>query len=446
MNSPSADPRRPFLRIRARAIFDPIDGFRGTSLLAQKVDNLSLGWSILALGSDQEVGHHPAAVHARELLLPSSVIVPGLVNAHTHLDLTHIGPQPHDPTDGFVAWVEMIRRARLRDDDAIARSVARGVELLLAGGTVAVGDIAGSPQGELKLAPRRALRESPLRGVSYVECFGIGRNEEKLRERLGNLLHAHADAFAPAHERVRLGLQPHAPNTVSLPNYRWVLEQSAQLGAPVCTHLAETPEEREFVARGTGPQRQLLESLGLWDDRILEHLGRGQHPVRHMEPILAVAPMLAAHCNDCPDEALEILARTGASVAYCPRASEYFGASRHFGPHRYRDMLAAGVNVCLGTDSLVNLPPHAADPLRGGISILEEMRLLARRDSIPADLLLKMGTVNGARALHLPTDLFRLAPGRDLAGLLGIPVDTVGPPDHALELAMRSDAPATLLQ
>ncbi|MFN7022304.1 MAG: hypothetical protein ACK4WH_13380, partial [Phycisphaerales bacterium] len=83
--------------------------------------------------------------------------------------------------------------------------------------------------------------------------------------------------------------------------------------------------------------------------------------------------------NDCDDEDLAVLARTGTSVAYCPRASDYFRAAEHFGPHRYRDMLAAGVTVALGTDSALCLGPEA-DPVRAGdaarISVLDEVRHL----------------------------------------------------------------------
>jgi cytosine/adenosine deaminase-related metal-dependent hydrolase len=444
MNPLSQDRKKQVLRVECDAVVDPIEGMIGCCLLAERVDNLSLSWRVLAVGTVEEVRHHPAADYAVGAGGSGWVTIPGLVNAHTHLDLTHIGPRPHDPGDGFVAWVDMIRRERRRDEEGIAESVRKGTELCLAGGTVAVGDIAGSPQGKHTLAPWRAVRATPLAGVSYLEGFGIGKNWQHLRAGLEEFVVRHGEEFRAAGERYRLGLQPHAPNTVELPHYLWYSALAERLGAPLATHLAETHEEREFVSRGSGPQRDLLERLGVWDDAILEHIGKGLHPVAHMEPVLSRARFLAAHCNDAPEEAIEILARTGTSVAYCPRASEYFGAAERFGPHRYADMDRAGVNVCLGTDSLVNLPPSAADPARGGMSVLDEMRLLHRRDGTRGELLLRMGTVNGARALGLDERAWALRAGAEVAGLLLIRVNDRGAADP-LAGALKSDTPPVLL-
>jgi aminodeoxyfutalosine deaminase len=243
---------------------------------------------------------------------------------------------------------------------------------------------------------------------------------------------------------MRLGLQPHATNTVALPHYTWVLQLAAHLGAPVCTHLAETPEERQFIATGAGPQRMLLERLGLWDDCILEHLGRGQHPVEHLEPILestgaAILPLLVAHVNDASDEAIEILARTRTTVAYCPRASEYFGAAQHFGPHRYREMLQAGINVCLGTDSIINLPDQEIQ--RAGMSVLDDMRLLYRRDGTDPLLLLQLATVNGARALGLHPGLWRIEPGEYSTELLAVELAEDSGGHHGLAAALAGKHP-----
>jgi cytosine/adenosine deaminase-related metal-dependent hydrolase len=446
MNARDHEPKMQVLRVDCDAVVDPVEGVVGCCLLAERVDKLSLSWRVLAVGSAEEVGRHPAARYAEVRDGRGSVLIPGLVNAHTHLDLTHIGPRPHEPGDGFVVWVDMIRRERRRDDAGIAESVRRGAELCLAGGTVAVGDIAGSPQGNYTLAPWRAVRSTPLGGVTFIEGFGIGKNWQHLRAGLEEFVQRHQEEFRAAPgEPLRLGLQPHAPNTVELPHYLWYITLAERLGAPLATHLAETMEEREFVARGTGSQRELLERLGVWDDSILEHAGKGLHPVVHMEPVLSRGRFLAAHCNDAPDDAIDVLARTGTSVAYCPRASEYFGAAEHFGPHRYRDMLAAGVNVCLGTDSLVNLPGKAADATKGGMSVLDEMRLLHRRDGTSATDLLRMATVNGARALGMEESRFRIEPGRIAAGVLQIRVNGAAGADP-LAAALTSDLPHALLR
>ena len=436
-------PEKPVLRIDALEILDA-QGVRGrTSLLAERVDNLSLAWRVLACGRGEDLGHHPAAPYAKRLDLSDILLLPGLVNAHTHLDLTHIGPQPHDPDQGFVAWVDMVRNRRRSEPDAIAESVRRGIELSIAGGTIAIGDIAGAARGQQTLAPREALLASPLMGVSFIETFGIGLHRPTSAQRIQSFIENHRDAFLQR-GRVRLGLQPHAPNTVELSYYHWVVDLAEQLDVPVCTHLAETPEEREFIATGTGPQRELLERLGVWHDSILQHVGRGLHPTKHIETVLSRRPFLVAHCNDASDEAIDILARTDTSVAYCPRASSYFGTDRHFGPHRYREMLSAGVNVCLGTDSIVNLPRSACDPARG-ISVLDEMRYLYRRDRTHPLQLLRMATTHGAMALQLDPALFLFREGHETAAIFAVATGGSGGTDP-LQAVLGKDAPGEILR
>jgi cytosine/adenosine deaminase-related metal-dependent hydrolase len=222
--------------------------------------------------------------------------------------------------------------------------------------------------------------------------------------------------------------------------YEWAARLGAERGLPLATHLAETVEEREFVAHGTGPQREMLERLGVWDNAALEHVGKGNHPVQHLAGVLGMARFVAAHVNDADDAAIETLARTGTVVAYCPRASAYFGAERPFGPHRYREMMEAGVVVALGTDSIVNLPEAA---VMEGISVLDEMRFLHRRDGTDPRLLVRMGTVNGAGALGIDPAMFRIEDGNTLAGLIAIPADPGQ--GHALERAMRGTERLELL-
>ncbi len=363
----------------------------------------------------------PADAPGRVIDRRGCILTPGFVNAHTHLDLSEIGPRPHDPAGGFVPWVEMVRAQRPATPDAIERAVQRGIALSLAGGVVAVGDILGAPGGRPTTAALRTLADSPLRGVGFVEFFGIGTRADAAIGMLGPLADELAGFNSRTGGRFRAGLQPHAPNTVSLEVYRVCAHLAAARGLPVSTHLAETPEERRFIAEADGPQRAMLERLGIWDDRELAWIGRGRHPVEHLAPVLGGLdgpgghPFLLAHVNDADDAAIDTIADTGASVVYCPRASAYFGAPGAFGPHRYREMLARGVNVCLGTDSIINLDTP------GRISVLDDARLLFHRDGTPARELLAMMTTRGASALGLDPALFRFIPGGPVAGVVATP-------------------------
>lgn len=410
---------------------------------------------LLAIGSREEVARHPGAPGAERVDLPASIILPGLVNTHTHLDLTHIGPRPHNPEDGFLAWIGMIRTERLLEESAASQSIARGAALSLAGGTVAVGDIAGALPGNTDLAGWRALRNSGLLGVSYQELFGIGNRVQSGWQRLESLLAAIKEVPRRT-DQLRVGIQPHAPYSVDLDLYEEVARHAARAEIPLATHLAESREERDFVKRAAGPFRDMLEQMGIWDVSALRQISRGSHPSKHLKDVLSKARFTVAHVNDADDNTIEVLNRTATSVAYCPRASEYFGAPQDFGPHRYREMLQAGVNVALGTDSLVNLPPEAADPARGGMSILDEMRVLFGRDSTPPAVSLAMATVNGARALGIPVDCFEFRSRNELAGAISVPVATergllgstwnaAPAPDAALQAVLRGRMPPELL-
>jgi len=363
--------------------------------------------------------------HEDAVRRPGETLLPAFVNAHTHLDLTHIGPRPYDPRDGFDSWLKMILAERRHDDQGIRDSVLRGVERCLAGGVVAVGDIAGVGRTE----PYEELRDSPLAGESYIEFFGLGDRQRDAAESIAQLL----DAHPRAHNNVRLGLSPHAPYTAGPDLYAC----AAAAARPVATHLAESQAERLFIERADGPMRTLLDALGVLDERALEDFGRGARPIAHLELALRAHPWLLAHVCDITDDEIHFLRDADASVAYCPRSSAYFAHHDELGPHRYRDMLDAGVNVCLGTDSIVNLPMNESAPPTLGV--LDEMRFLHQRDNADPLTLLAMGTVNAAAALNLDPDLFTLKPGKK-AGLTT--VRAAGP---TIEDVLASTAQAELL-
>lgn len=380
----------------------------------------------MAVGTTDEVRTHPAWGPARKIDLPGRVVAPALTNAHAHLDLTHIGPQPIGE-GGFAAWIDMVRRGRLTEDADIAESVRRGVGLLLRGGTLAVGDIAGSVGGAPSLAPARVLDEAGLAGISSLEFFALSPDGspglDRALERAGQ--------FQPA-SAIRLGLEPHAPYSASPGAYR----RARESGLPICTHLAESLAERELVANGSGPIADMLSGLGLWTPAVSAQFGHGRSPVAHLDGLLE--GVLAVHLNDLNDEDIASLARSGARAAYCPRASTYFGAPETFGPHRYRDLLAAGVPVALGTDSVINLPPDGV--ATRGICVLDEARMLLERDGAPAGLLLEMLYRHAPGSVGLGPSVVEA--GAVLAGVICVAADGQGDPAHGL---LASTGPISFL-
>lgn len=381
---------------------------------------------ILAADSPGRIDHHPAASQAKLVSLPDHLVTPAFVNAHTHLDLTHIGPQPRS---GFAPFVDLIRTRRLVEPDQIRASVLLGARLSRAGGVAAVGDIAGAVRGGASIEPFLALRDSGLAGVSFLEFFAMGKSIPPAIARADEVTDA---ALALPSSRVRLGLQPHAPYSVAPDGYRHAIARAQRDHLPLATHLAESLEEREFIAHAKGPQRSLLEALGLWDDSLLEEFGLSKTPVQHLARVIRErpTPILLVHLNDLSDADVALLAELNQHapihVAYCPRSSEFFGAPESFGPHRYRELLDAGINVCLGTDSIVNLPEAHAAGESARISPLDDARLLARRDATDQKLLLEMITIRGAEALGLDPTRFELKSGTIVEGLCALQVPPPG--------------------
>lgn len=465
-DAPDPAPDRRILRVLADGAWDdrgPVHARGPVAALfdTRHADHLSPG-ALLAIGPARDLEHHDAWAHTpaeqrRTIDRPGSVLLPAFVNAHTHLDLTALGPcPPSDPADpgAFAAWLDMVRLGRPTEPEAIGASVRLGVQLSIRGGVAAVGDVAGAAGGRASLEPWRALADGPLLGVSEIEFFGIGRGEARGLEAALDLLRAHEAGFRVAPEAgVRLGLQPHAPYSVAEPTFRALAREAARWNASapssalhLATHLAESHAERELIAHARGPQRAFLESLGLWDATLATQVGRGRHPIEHLERALVAAgengsPFLCAHVHDCPaawegretEALLGVLARAGVSVAYCPRSSDAFASPETLGPHRYRAMLEAGVNVCLGTDSLVSCPGGT-----GRLSPLDEARLLHARDGADPLALLAMCTTRGARALGIDEDRCRWVVGWRPLGLIAAAGST-------LEDVLRGDGEVDML-
>lgn len=308
-----------------------------------------------------------------------AVILPGLVNAHTHLELTPLAgrvPPGPDFCDWLRRLVTEMRHSPFTRESAAA-AVGAGAAQSLAAGVTTVGDITRCPAWT-----RAELTHAPLRVVSFGEIIALGPVRHVLAERI-----AAATAMDMAGERLHVGLSPHAPYTVEPDGLRACAAAARTNRMALCIHLAETREEELFTDSAAGPLAAFLKGMGLWDDVVP---AARCSPVALAEACGLVTPRtILAHANYVCDDDIATVARRGAHVAYCPRTHAAFGHA----PHRFRDMLAAGVNVCLGTDSLASNP---------SLSLMDEMRFLRHNfPELPAHTLLEMGTVRGASALGL---------------------------------------------
>jgi cytosine/adenosine deaminase-related metal-dependent hydrolase len=313
--------------------------------------------------------------------------MPGLVNAHTHMGLSHLNREPMPGS--FVDWLLSLgARVVPPGEDAgevNRRAVRMGVIESLRAGVTCCGDIA-SRSG----VAWDVLSTLPMRCVAFRECLGLGANVERFRREL-------RDAVMMRQETSRLivGISPHAPYTVDIDGYRDCVEVARALAMPIATHLAEHPAEGEFLRDGSGMFAEAYRILGV-DITAMPRFAAG--PIRFAQATgLLELPAVLAHVNYASDADLDLLAEGRASVVFCPRTHTYFGHA----PHRWREMLARGINVALGTDSRASSP---------NLSMLEDASLLFNAGA-EADVLMRMLTLHGARALGLHRQLGTLAPG-----------------------------------
>jgi cytosine/adenosine deaminase-related metal-dependent hydrolase len=396
---------------------------------------------VLASGETTQVKRAVAGLPCRVVEMPRSLLLPGFVNAHAHLGLTALGPRAYPGS--FTDWLRRVIRdaPSPEEPDSLAKSIRAGVIFSRQAGVAYVGDIATSSRAVMDRIPALTPGQPGVHGVGFLECFGIAEQQQhdaiaKLETDLSRLESVFAGT-PQASAELRLGIQPHAPYSAGLGLYLAAARIAARHGYRLSTHLAETPEEVEFVAHARGPFADMLRDLGKWDDSIRP---TGLHPVEWLEPALKLAPWLLAHGHYLDDQHIEILARCGASIAYCPIASDYFG---HHQPqrnivHRYRDLMAAGVNVCLGTDSMVCQGYAGRENQAELLGIFRQMRYLHRRDATDPDLLLRMGTVHGMRALGFPPAEATLQPG-SRARLTAVDIDPCDPRDPLLQALTNTD-------
>jgi cytosine/adenosine deaminase-related metal-dependent hydrolase len=316
--------------------------------------------------------------------LGDGVLAPGLVNAHCHLELSHLaGRLPG--AGGFVPWVEALVAARGQDRPEDVRAAAgEAIQALVASGTVAVGDVSNA------LAHLDLLQASPLRSTVFFEllAWDPARAASALQSAEARL--ARSAAFLNGHVRVRLAA--HAPHSVSAA----LLTALRERGGPAAIHLAESAAETAFLA-GEG---------GEWADFLERRVGPiafrppALSPVRYLDSLGVLhGGLVAAHCVRVDADDRARLARRGVHVALCPRSNRNLGV----GLPPLPELLQDGVRLCLGTDSLASAE---------SLDLLQDAALLHRAyPQVDAAVLVRMATAGGAAALG-HADLGAIAPGR----------------------------------
>ena len=319
-------------------------------------------------------------------------IMPALVNAHTHLELSYLrGRVP--PAEQFLDWIRTIMAARRQYPDAgdprIVNAAREAIDEARASGTGLLGDISNT----LVTAP--LLREMSMPAQVFYELlrFNAADPESMIRE-----ARAKADAAADADAHVRISLAPHAPYSVSPALFTAIhADVDAHPGAVTSVHLGESPEELEFLKRGTGPWRALLEELGVWTDAWEPP---GTSPVGYLDQLgFLDRRVLAVHAVQLDGDDLDRLRSRDMTVVSCPRSNQHVGV----GAPPLEAFYAMNVKVAFGTDSLASV----AD-LNLFFELAEARRLAPR---VPARALLESATRQGATALGFGGDYGTIEPG-----------------------------------
>ncbi len=337
--------------------------------------------------------------------LGSGILLPGLVNAHCHLELSHLAGRMAFGS-GFVPWVESVVAARGCFSEDEVRSASRSaIQFLEERGTAAVGDVSNT-LGHLDL-----LAASGLSALVFLEL--LAWDPEKAASTLSWADERLAGARARLRPGLALRLAAHAPHSCSPRLLRALVER----GGPAAIHLAESFEDAAFLQDGTGSWRAFLEKRGLGH---VAFSPPRTSPVRYAEGLGVLhTRLVAAHGVQVDAADREILARRRVHVVLCPRSNRNLGA----GTADLPALLGAGVRLALGTDSLASVDT---------LDVLDDAVLLRR--SVPRvdpAAILRMATLGGAEALGWD-DLGAIVPGRRAALAFAPAVSTPGDPHHFL--------------
>jgi cytosine/adenosine deaminase-related metal-dependent hydrolase len=330
--------------------------------------------------------------------LGDSALLPGLINAHCHLEYTNLAGEFLPPRH-FSDWLKLIVAAKgLRSNADFAAAWQSGATQLLQSGTTTVADIVALP--DIQPQP------TPLRVVSFLEMTGV-----KSKQPPAQLVAATAARIKSLRATGRLaGFSPHAPYSTTPALLRRSAQTARRHRWRTTTHVAESSEEFEMFTHARG-------KLYDWLKQQRDCTDCGQNsPLRHLAHAGLLGPnFLAVHVNCLAAGDAAWLARSNSSVVHCPRSHTFFGHPKF----PFKELNAAGINLCLGTDSLASIEGRGPKPPT--LNMFSELRAFARKNpGTPAGTILRLATLNGAHALGLAGRAGEISPGA-FADLITIP-------------------------
>jgi aminodeoxyfutalosine deaminase len=377
------------------------------------------GWVAVHHGRIVATGRRAVDDGVEELDLGDVALLPGLVNAHTHLELSYLRDSV-PPAREFVTWIRGVMASRRERPDPgspeILSAVDRAIAESRAAGTAIVGDISNT------LVTYGPLMASRLAGVVFYELIRFNAPEpDALVDEACRQIKALRST-----ERLRPSLAAHAPYSVAPLVFRAIRRaKERDAFTPCSVHLAESSEEVEFIRSGGGAWRTLLEDVGAWDP---EWVPPGGSPVEFLDDAgFLDAHVIAVHGVQMTPEDLQRLKARGTTLVACPRSNGHTGA----GAPPIGDFYASGVRIAVGTDSLASTPD---------LSVFAELATMhALAPDVPPPALLDSATRQGARALGFDADYGTIDPGK-LAAMIAVDVPaSVADVEEYLVSGIRTD-------
>ena len=369
---------------------------------------------IEAVGPDAAVPR-PYGVSADEF--GDAILIPGLINTHTHLELTGFEGQVRDQE--FSAWIRHLRQLKsTREFSEYIDAARRGLADCYAAGVTLIADTGDSG------AVIQALYEVDGAGIAYQEVFGP--DPSQVEESLAQLQDKVHRGSRWAIGRVKMGVSPHAPYTVSGPLFQAVAEWARAEELPLAVHLAESLAEVQFLRAGTGPFAEAWDARGIPLPATL-----GCTPVAWVagHDVLSERS-LCIHAVQVGPEDIRRLADAGAAIAHCPLSNRIHG----HGVAPLAAFLSADIRVGLGTDSVVSL---------GRLDLLAEARVAGELAELAAEEVLELCTLGGARALGVDSETGSLVVGKWGDCTVVRPGRGAGPPAELVLASSPADVVGT---
>ncbi len=336
-----------------------------------------------------------ASRSGRVVDLGDGVLMPALVNCHSHLELSFLKWRM-EPSGSFTGWVRRLMELRGQAEiQEVLGAAQEGLEEMASSGIGACHDV-GNSLVLATLADKLSQEgvDQPLeRAISALELIApLEAEAPRVLPMLNRAPQLHGKGAVAA------SFSAHAGFTLAPSLIKAVKEWTKRHRLPFSIHAAESPEEMEFFADRSGPMVELLRERGHWP---LDWRPAGPTPVAHLHRLGVLDPStILVHCCHLDRSDLELMAGHGVSACLCPRSNTFIGVGRP----EVEELFRAGVRVCLGTDSLAS---------NDRLSLWHEMAALASwAPGLPPERLLEAATLNGAKALGMEGAIGSLAPGR----------------------------------